>query len=250
MNNRKWYQAEQYGFTDSLSVAQWAWEFLRRNPEYQNDWAWFWATWQSLEARYGKPPCRDFAGWERDPDAYRWVDDASGECRADQDRLLIECWMGAKWGFYKFPLDPQTDQPVIGEQLVWREVEQAVRKVAADDSPYLDQSPERIALGFDLDYPLREQLETAKRFLQGRQARLRREGKIVMHTVARWKRDWALMLQVLDGLHAGEPLPRIYAVLKQQADSPGSQQRLQALSAEAERLVRGGYRQMLRIPDR
>ena len=51
------------------------------------------------------------------------VDDSAGDCRVDEDKVLIECWMGSKWGFYKFPLSPDTDMPLIGEQLLWREIE-------------------------------------------------------------------------------------------------------------------------------
>ncbi|MEN8802048.1 MAG: DUF6499 domain-containing protein, partial [Thiogranum sp.] len=175
-----WRQPQNYSYTASLCVEQWAWEFLRRNKAYQQDWRWFWATWQSLEARYGKPPERDFQRWERDPDAYRMVDDSSAECRVDQDKMLIECWMGAKWGFYKFPLDPATRQPVIGEQLTWREADESAQLVEDADSTYLHGEARHVALGFELDLPLRRQLELAKRFLQLRQARLRREGKITM----------------------------------------------------------------------
>lgn len=32
-----WRVAEDYAFTASLSLEQWAWEFLRRNPQYQRD---------------------------------------------------------------------------------------------------------------------------------------------------------------------------------------------------------------------
>ena len=134
MNRHIWRNAGDYAFTDILNAGQWAWEFLRRNVEYQRDWQWFIATWRSLEARYGKAPSRDFQRWKKDPDAYKIVDDASGECRVDQDKVLIECWMGAKWGFYKFPLDPDTDQPVIGEQLSWREQPVSARQVGRADN--------------------------------------------------------------------------------------------------------------------
>lgn len=76
-----WRQPQNYSYIESLSVEQWAWEVLRRNRGYQQDWQWFWATWRSLEARYGKPPERDFQRWKRDPDAYRIVDEACGEWR-------------------------------------------------------------------------------------------------------------------------------------------------------------------------
>ena len=244
-----WRQAHNYSYTKSLNVEQWAWEFLRRNKGYQQDWQWFWTTWQSLEARYGKPPERDFQRWKRDPDAYRIVDEASGECRIDQDKVLIECWMGAKWGFYKFPLDPATQQPLIGEQLTWREVEESAQLVEDASSVYLDGQAGHVALGFELELPLRGQLELAKRFLQARQARLRREGKITMRLVSNHKDRWCVMLRLLDGLETGDDLDSVCRFLGDQPGGlPDGDNSAAILLNEAGKLVNGGYRELLRIP--
>ena len=243
-----WRQPHNYRFTESLSVEQWAWEFLRRNKEYQQDWQWFWSTWQTLEARYGKPPERDFQRWKKDADAYRIVDDASGECRADQDKVLIECWMGEKWGFYKFPLDPATQRPLIGEQLSWREVDELVHLVEDADSPFLDGQAVHVTLGFELDLPLRRQLEVARRFLQLRQARLRREGKITLRLVSNQKDRWCVMLRLLDGMQEGVALEVVYAVLNEQGAIVESDGSAVILRNEAEELVNGGYRKLLRLP--
>ena len=36
--DRDWRNPKDYEFTQSLNPHQWAWEFLRRNPEYRKDW--------------------------------------------------------------------------------------------------------------------------------------------------------------------------------------------------------------------
>jgi len=113
-----WHTPQDYHFTDALNAAQWAWEFLRRNPGYRHAWREFHATWQALEATYGKPAQRDIAAWKRDPRA--WVPAAEcseSDCRVDGEKVLIECAMGARWGFYKFPPDPADDDPVGGGKL-------------------------------------------------------------------------------------------------------------------------------------
>ncbi len=243
-----WREPQDYAYTDALTAEQWAWEFLRRNAAYQADWRWFWATWQSLEARYGKPPERDFQRWKKDPDAYKQVDDDSGECRVDQDKVLIECWMGAKWGFYKFPLDPATQQPRIGEDLSWREPDESAQWVEDADSPYLDGQARHVALGFDLDLPLRRQLELAKRFLQVRRARLRRQGRLTLRVVSTQRHRWCFMLRLLDGLQAGEDLAVVYRVLRQQVEGLDADTSASEWRREAEDLVNGGYRDLLRIP--
>ena len=118
---------DAYAWCASLTRDQWAWEFLRRHPGYQADYRRFIAVWRALEADYGAPPHRDFARWKRDPRAYGplpgddGLDAARGElCTVDDDRVLLECWMGAKWGFYKFPLDPARTTAPGPDELAWR----------------------------------------------------------------------------------------------------------------------------------
>ena len=38
MSKRNWRKDADYEFTKDLYLNGWAWEFLRRNPEYRNDW--------------------------------------------------------------------------------------------------------------------------------------------------------------------------------------------------------------------
>jgi len=245
MIHADWRRPEDYVYTEKLEAGQWAWEFLRRNREYQQDWQWFHECWQVLETAYGKPPERDFQRWKKDPRAYRKMEGADDDCQVTQDSVLIECWMGAKWGFYKFPLNPSIEQPCIGEQLSWRELEESVHEVKGAGSPYLDGYAGRIALGFDLELPLRRQFETAKRFLQMRKARLRREGTLTLQSVGRHRERWTLMLRLLDGLQAGEEPCEMYARLGQEIPDGAET----TLLTEAEAMVNGGYREILRLPD-
>jgi hypothetical protein len=104
---------DAYAYCAVLTRDQWAWEFLRRNPDYRADYRRFITLWHALEADYGAPPNRDFPRWKQDPRAYGPLPGGadlaapSGElCTIDDERVLLECWMGAKWGYYKFPLDP------------------------------------------------------------------------------------------------------------------------------------------------
>lgn len=241
-----WRNADEYRFWGQLNAGQWAWEFLRRNPEYQSDWGWFSGAWNRLESRYGKPPQRDFQAWQRDPDAYRVVDDDAADCRVDEDKVLIECWMGSKWGFYKFPLDPATDMPTIGEQLSWRPLPEEASVVDAlhrVDSGEDDDF--RMTLAFELDLPLRPQLEAAQSFLQRRQAYLRKRGGMQMKTVTTLSPRWVLMLRLLDGHRAGESLASMQTVLGQCA----ADYNLADLLDQAVELVDGGYRSLPVIPD-
>ena len=45
--------ADPYARCAGLTRDQWAWEFLRRNPDYRRDYRAFIAIWRALEADYG-----------------------------------------------------------------------------------------------------------------------------------------------------------------------------------------------------
>lgn len=189
--------ADPYAYCETLTRDQWAWEFLRRNPDYQADYHEFMTMWRALEADYGAPPNRDFARWKQDPRAYGPLpgqtdpDATTGEhCLAEDDRVLLECWMGAKWGFYKFPLDPARVAPGPDE-LSWRPPPPPETRPTED--------PYRLDIAFDLSLPLPAQLDAAKFRLVSRTRDLRRTGLVAPITVASQRARWTKMLRMLDG---------------------------------------------------
>lgn len=214
----------------TLTRDQWAWEFLRRNPDYQRDYQAFITIWRALEAAYGTPPRRDFQRWKLDPRAYgplpgeHAVDGSRGElCTVDGDRVLLECWMGAKWGFYKFPLDPARTTPPDPAELSWRPPPAPAAR-AAEDCYRLD-------IAFDLSLPLPPQLEAARFRLIGRAAGLRRNGLATPMTVASERARWTRLLELLDAEALGIPLDACDAVLLDDAHA----------------MVNGGYLEILRL---
>ncbi len=223
---------DAYAYCATLTRDQWAWEFLRRNPGYRADYRRFIAIWAALEADYGAPPHRDFARWKLDPRAYGplpgddELDAARGElCTVDDDRVLLECWMGAKWGFYKFPLDPARAVPPLPDELSWRPPPPAAPRPAGD--------ARRADVAFDLSLPLAPQLEAARFRLIGRAAELRRKGLAAPTSVANQRARWTRMLQLLDAEAAGGSL----------ADADAQ------LLREAKTMAEGGYLDILRLAD-
>jgi hypothetical protein len=159
------------------------------------------------------------------------------DCRVDGDKVLIECALGARWGFYKFPPDPADDDPFGGGRLVWREVVQEVAVLVAAQT--VPASAQQATLVFDLGLPLTPQLEQAKRRLQiERRRRSAAEGllppRIVDHAPRLTRR-----LRLLDGLQAGEPTSGLASGL------PLSPDRVEIVKAEALALRDGGYRHLL-----
>ncbi len=238
-----WRQESQYAFTERLSREQWAWEFLRRNPDYRREWAAFRSTWLELEAAYGRAPNRDFCQWKLDPRA--WVAAEAcpeGDCRIDGDKVLIECAMGARWGFYKYPPDPADDDPVGMQRLAWREVTHEV-SILGDGEARCSGSA-RLAVCFDLSLPLREQIDQAKRRLQIEQRRRAKAGDVQLQTVKTLAPRWRRYLRLLDALDEGVADEAIVRLLY-----GGDADRLATDRAEARGLCQGGYRELLRLPE-
>jgi hypothetical protein len=234
-----WNEPARYARTDALNGAQWAWEFLRRNPLYQAEWSAFNALWDDLEAAYGRPPRRDFCAWKADPRAWvRVVDCPDSDCRVDGDKVLIECAMGARWGFYKFPPSPADEDPVGGQRLQWREVDQPVPLIGTSDHDWLGEDAARVALGFDLALPLRDQLERAKRKLQVLQHRRQKTGQVRAVSLKAQQAALTSMLRLLDAEAAAVDEKAFVAV----------SQDWRLLLRRAHALRDGGYRRLPFMP--
>lgn len=180
----------------TLDIGQWAWEFLRRNPDYQNDYREFITIWQALEAEYGAPPSRDFFRWKNDPRASRPAWDPSQSTGAacttdDEDKQLIECWMGAKWGFYQFPQNPALAAWELESAINWRPA-----PGFRFDRPAHQGTDAQLV--FDLTLPLPAQLESAKQWLISKQAAMRRQGVAAPRTLQNQQAHWIKLLEALD----------------------------------------------------
>ncbi len=233
-----WRQDTDYAFCEQLDLAGWAWQFLRRNPQYQSDYATFIDLWGQLEAAYGAPPQRDFYKWKQDPRAWRAEAEIAGcgteVCPGENDQVLIECWMGAKWGFRKFPLDPAIALP---EDLAWREfpLEVDILSAGATWRPQAQQ----LALIFDLSLPLPAQLEAAKHQLIGQRMACGRDGKLPPRSLREGAPHWRRSLRWLDALVAGKAPDTIAQTL---ASATPAQNAAMAIA-----LRDGGYRRLLQL---
>ena len=231
-----WQTGADYDRYADLVSGEWAWQFLRRNPAYRTDFAWFIEAWNTLEARYGKPPQRDFFHWRQDPLAWRSEIELKGcgtdVCPGQDDQVLIECWMGAKWGFRRFPPDPALDFPLLGDELVWREAD--MEALLLDDAPAQLQPDHRISLVFDPLLPIDSQLASARRVLAARRHAMKAQGKLPPVTNAQRQARWTRQLRLLDGLEAGaEP-----AVLAAELGLDDPDQALE----QAQWMIQYGYR--------
>ena len=234
-----WRQEADYAYCQQLDLSGWAWQFLRRNPAYQADYTEFINLWQQLEEAYGAPPQRDFFKWKQDPRAWRAeaeITNCGSEiCPGENDQVLIECWLGAKWGFRKFPIDPAI---LLPDSLSWREF--PIRVAAIENGGFVP-SPDRLALIFDLALPLPAQLEAAKNRLIAASNRLARSGNQAPRNQREGAPIWLTQLRILDALAASEALPTIAQALNLHATG------LEVLVEAAIAMRDGGYRRLLML---
>lgn len=192
-----------YSYTEELNKEQWAWEFLRRNPEYQRDYTAFMHRWRALEADYGKSEDRDVERWQSDLRslANEWATELTlleefpdGEDEnASQETVQIENWISNKWGFSSFPLDPKIHSPKTPDELTWSE-----QKINLDDIRFDAQTSDPIAqVNFDLRYSLTDQLDAAHKDLITLTGQLQRLGKVKLVAADHFP-QWLEQLKLLD----------------------------------------------------
>ena len=232
-----WRLEADYAYCQQLDLSGWAWQFLRRNPAYQTDYTEFISLWQQLERAYGTPPNRDFFKWKQDPRAWRSEAEiaacGSEICPGENDQVLIECWLGAKWGFRKFPIDPAI---LLPDALSWREFPIQVETI---DGDLFSRSPDKLALNFDLSLPLPAQLEAAKHCLIAASNRRVRSGELAPRNLREGGTIWLVQLRILDALAAGVAFPQIAQTLGLRA----AEQDMEAAIAIRD----GGYRRLLML---
>ncbi len=235
-----WQESDDYLPLEKLSSDLIAWQFLRRNPEYQRDYQYFITVWHELEAKYDAPPNRNFNAWKQDPRAYRsereidYLNESTSEvCASSDDKLLIECWMGTKWGFYKFPLDPIENNPVIGQDLSWRTIPENIKLLDGNAITALSNNyfENKTTIVFDLNKDLKQQIHSAKQQL------IIAQRKITQSNINNKK--WILSLRLIDARQSkinDNDIQTTLGLDKINYDN---------LKRQANDLLNGGYREII-----
>lgn len=192
-----------YNYTKKHDKEQWAWEFLRRNPEYQSDYKSFIHRWNTLENVYGKDADRDVEAWQSDLRslANDWDSKmtlleehpGAGGDNSFQEPVQIEQWMKLKWGLDCFPIDPENDSLDAFAEIQWSE-----QKIDLDDIRFDAQTTDPIAqINFDLRYSLQDQLDAAHKDLISLTSQLQRLGKVKLVASDHYQ-EWLSQIILLD----------------------------------------------------
>jgi hypothetical protein len=176
-----WQCADEYTFMDALGMRSCAWEFLRRNIDYQEDWESFWREHHKAIARFGPT----FVSPQ-----------AAG-------RELLK-----RWGIHGF-VDPADDRP--GHKLVFRYPNEPIAITAAEnsDSVTVKLGEGEVLVKLKLQLALEPQLASARMLLGSMQIGL----GVKVRKQRRHKANWKLYLRLLDARAAGVTYTRIAAEL-------------------------------------
>jgi hypothetical protein len=170
-----WRNASDYAFTKDLNLAGWAWEFLRRNPEYRSDYA---ALLKSRsEIKRTTPHLRKRA------DVVEY----------GADVISSEEALGIKWSMER-AVDPDGDRlpafsSVYPRELGWPEVQEFYSS-NAPDAP-ISVSPPFLVLAFDLSGDIKSQAAKTLNILSNRAQAQDAKRK-------RQRAEWTVYLRLLD----------------------------------------------------
>ena len=235
-----WEDASAYRFTEKLSRDGWAWEFLRRNPEYSE-------AWEKAEAGFRRHP--DSAGFSTEELA-----------KLGFPHYQIPFWPApSRWGFKHF-LNPERTWAEFPRYARWKEFRRTAGWL------YVGRGPERFEGGqtvgislpegraafvFDLRVQLAPQLKEARESLLGWQKYRETKG-LKVQRLKHQPDNWCLYLRLLDARAAGAGRDRMAAVLWDSEMAAPEQDRnwVDGRMKVALELMRGGYLRIVGLPSR
>jgi hypothetical protein len=201
-----WRDPEQYRFPPDFHSYRWAWEFLRRNPEYRKDW-------DALLVRFNftkdsEVPAGAFPG-------------------------LPSTEANEKWGLTQGYINPNWDDP---PNLEFRLPYGRVRIGNLSDDTKLPQ----VWAQFSLAYPLKPQLEVLGEGLRGLQKHFQPATLPKRH-----RGLWPRYLRLLDARAAGAQLKEMAGLLSAELPDAIDERQVSDQLRAAQRLIRpAGYLQI------
>jgi len=222
-----WRKAEDYAYTEGLTLHEWAWEFLRRNPEYRADWA-------SLQDKIASGELiRDM--------------NATTEANAHYASMNL----AGKWDLYTMddPYKAAIERHFRPHFRYTTDV--SILQGDTGQGAYRDgvlwvHWPLNPALRFNLLVPIEPQLEVARQILTRLRNQLKVADKVRVRTGKPQPDKFPLYVRVLDAYLDGAKDNEVGRALFADAYDP----RLKAreVNEAARKLTNSGYRDLLLTP--
>lgn len=233
-----------------LSPRRWAWEFLRRNPNYQAEWQTYCDTVASILADNGgdESAIEDDPRFLRsDPERLPGEDDAAWVARVGRGtQTPIDTWCAREWGLEG--CQPIFPDPFSEPLLVSFSSSQRVRMTAEWKSPTPTALQPEMAFVIDFRKPIDGQIEALRRYAENHQKWLAEKGVVRTPDARNTRPEWPLYLRLLDAELAGITDPdKIAPVLykgqhaRRDDDHESLRRKINGNQQEARKLRDGGY---------
>jgi len=245
-----WCNADEYPRAKGTPPSVWAWEFLRRNPDYIEDWITFKSRIGEYADRYpnlSSPEMAEFLMDKRFKHVVTTRAINSGDYRKTETPLTN--YYGRKWGLMQIA-DPDASY----DQRTHRWIAVAGGFFTpGTESEFDDPTVEFV--GVDLTLPLEPQLRDIKAWLK-KQRVTRSENKLITLVPMSRSRpaEWLEYLRVIDGNASGADRSEMASALLSTVDNSGpdylGSKNIDNWLKKAKELLAGGYRALPLIPEK
>lgn len=258
-----WKNASEYPEWSAVSLKRIAWEFLRRNPVYQSDWAEYLAICRRLVPSFDPHVGGDWdAEFDEHDDYFRYdpprlegENDSVWIARVGRGtRSPLHSWYARKWGLKHNLPDPfhPYEKYELGYLAIQFEKSASTVEIAAKGWDYFDRNKypfnraPKQALVIDYSIPIEQQLNAAKTYLLEHQRRLIREGIVEEFPNKIPRKELVIHLRMLDaeaaGIDAAGIAKEIYPGDKNAAPEYGATHRVNAALRTAKKWRGEWYR--------
>ncbi len=197
---RDWKNEKDYDYMDNHTPELWAWEFLRRNPEYRKDWDTALAIWKKNN--------------KSDAPNY-WAPLFGSSCSEENHQPDTLSFSGArsKWGLYIDEIiNPDIDKPLVEYPYsLFYTYDSFYEK---DDFHLLPELNDlECVTVFDLAKPIQQQLEHFKSILEDYQSSLAAYTELEIPKVKNKSIYWKDYIRILDAYEANAEKKDIASVI-------------------------------------
>lgn len=216
-----WRDPKQYPDSAKTSMHQWAWEFLRRNPEYVNDFKEYsdgpiYTNYMDFLNDYdmcisGNKPLTKYISVNNQTYPGEYIQDVFQRTPGEKEFRTIYQTIAERYGFMylsqtQLP-DPAKEYNKLGQPLFFNSVNIRIVDGRMLDGKNVDQGlldrdvcKNQVMVTFNLDLPIKKQLEQANRHLQASRTMYLDKYQIKQAVVPKnIKKMFPFYLMVLDG---------------------------------------------------
>ncbi|MCP4546394.1 MAG: hypothetical protein GY835_08005 [bacterium] len=232
-----WKDETHYAYTSELKRIDWAWEFLRRSPDYFRDWKSFIDIWDDLLEDFPEGPY--FADKKPNP---KWFKDSRSKISHDNGEEELRAHHGSKWGL-KMMIDPSELRIPI---FAWRGSDDEGNLLTAldahlsfDPPDSWSRKPGHVTFIVNLNLQARPQVQAIEKEIE------RLQSQMGVKPTKQRNREWTRYLRILDACISRSDNLEIAQIFF--PNSPDLEGRTEAsrAKAEAQEWATTRYRELL-----